>query len=79
MMSKYCAPCQKIAPKIAELAQTYSSIKFYKVDVDESEDIAELENVAAMPTFLFYKNGQLIDTIVGANLPAVKNSINRYM
>lgn len=61
-----------IAPKIEELAIKYQDqISFYKVDVDEEQDIAIQEEIRAMPTFKFYNNGVCVETIVGADLGAI--------
>jgi len=73
--AKWCQPCSQIAPEVEKLAHQYPSISFYKVDVDEASDIASSVGISAMPTFHFYKNGKLVDKIVGANLPALKRKV----
>jgi thioredoxin 1 len=62
----WCPPCKAIAPRVAEFAKKYSNVRFYKVDVDEVSDVAQECNISAMPTFIFYKDGEVVDTIVGA-------------
>lgn len=42
-------------------------IAFYKVDVDEQEQISQEVNIKAMPTFVFFKNGEKLGDVVGAN------------
>jgi thioredoxin 1 len=74
----WCAPCIQIAPKIENLSQQYPNVKFYKVDVDLSIDIAEQEGISAMPTFVFYKNGSRVDTVVGANLSEIKYKLQQH-
>ena len=74
--SQFCGPCAQIAPKIDALATVYDNVKFYKVDVDEASDIAEENNISAMPTFHFYKNRQLMGKVIGANLGAIKRKLN---
>lgn len=62
----WCGPCQHMAPFFEELAQQYaSSYIFAKLNVDEAREIAIEYNVSSVPTFLFLKNGQLIDSIIG--------------
>jgi thioredoxin 1 len=68
----WCAPCKVIAPKIDELAEHNPDVRFYKVNVDVSSDIATQEGVTAMPTFIFYKDGKRVDIVVGANLSLIK-------
>lgn len=74
-MATWCQPCIQIAPRLDELSKQYPKIKFYKVDVDQSQDIAEKENISAMPTFHFYSKGKLMYRVVGANLPAIKQKL----
>ncbi|XP_066362183.1 thioredoxin H-type-like [Miscanthus floridulus] len=62
----WCPPCRVIAPVFAELAKKHPSVVFLKVDVDEMKTIAEQFNVEAMPTFLFMKEGDVKDRVVGA-------------
>ncbi|KAE8154355.1 thioredoxin, partial [Aspergillus avenaceus] len=71
----WCGPCKAIAPKIAEYSTTYPGAKFYKVDVDELSSVAGELGVRAMPTFFFFKDGEKVNTVTGANPPAVEAGI----
>jgi thioredoxin-like negative regulator of GroEL len=62
-----CGPCQGIAPFFAKLSDEYRQVVFLKVDVDECQEIAMASNVAAMPTFVFLKDGSEVDRMQGAN------------
>nr|ODN89103.1 thioredoxin [Cryptococcus depauperatus CBS 7841] len=62
----WCGPCKVISPVFAKLEEQFSQLKFVKVDVDAQEKIAKEANVKAMPTFVAYKGGEVIDTVVGA-------------
>lgn len=53
-------------------SKTYPEIRFVKVDVDDLPDIAQELGIKAMPTFHFYKNGEKIQEIVGANPKAIE-------
>lgn len=70
-----CGPCQVIAPKIEDLEKEYTSVKFYKVDVDKLSGLAKAQSVTAMPTFLVFKDGKVVKTIVGADLNRITNAI----
>jgi len=63
----WCGPCQAIGPVFVSLSEKYSNVKFVKIDVDELQDVAQSCNVTAMPTFHAYFNGQLVDTLTGAD------------
>lgn len=66
--ANWCRPCKGIAPRFEELAKAFTTITFLKVDVDESQDIAEVFKVNSLPTFLFFKNGQVVKKLEGADL-----------
>jgi len=50
-----------------ELSEDMSDVVFVKVDVDENPETAAKYSVSAMPTFLFIKEGQVVDRLMGAN------------
>ncbi len=70
--AEWCGPCKAIAPVISDLATAYSGrLKFCKVNVDDHQRYASRFNITAIPTLLVFKNGQVVDQIVGA-LPKAK-------
>lgn len=63
----WCGPCKMIAPVIEELANDYEGkVKVGKLDVDENQQAAVKYGVRSIPTVLFLKGGQVVDTIIGA-------------
>lgn len=63
----WCGPCKMISPIIDQIAaEADGSFKVGKVDVDASQHLASTYNVRSIPTLLFFKGGQVVDTIVGA-------------
>ena len=66
--AQWCGPCKMIAPKFAEISETYApDLLCVKIDVDKNPEAATKFNVGAMPTFLFIKNGEILSTMTGAN------------
>lgn len=62
----WCGPCQFMLPIFARMAKKYRNIKFARVNVDEAQGISQRYQVYAIPTFLVFKGGQLVDKAVGA-------------
>ena len=62
----WCGPCRAIAPYIEELAKEYDGkIVVGKCDVEENDDIVMEFGVRNIPTILFFKNGEVVDRLVG--------------
>jgi thioredoxin 1 len=65
----WCGPCQVVAPILDQLAGEYvGKAKVAKMDVDANQRTAMRFNVRSIPSILFFKNGQHIDTVIG-NVP----------
>ena len=63
----WCGPCRMVGPVISELAEEYNGrIAVGKCDVEDNEDLAVKFSVRNIPTILFFKDGQLVDKMVGA-------------
>lgn len=62
----WCGPCQFMLPIFARLARKFKTIKFARVNVDDAQSVAARYGVYAIPTFLMFKNGQVVDKAVGA-------------
>ena len=63
----WCGPCRMVAPIIEELAATYDGkIVVGKCDVEENEDLAAEFGIRNIPTILFFKNGEIVDKVIGA-------------
>lgn len=65
--AEWCGPCKMIAPVIDQMAdELQGKMKIAKVNVDEDPELAGQFNVMSIPTLLVFKNGQVVDQIVGA-------------
>ena len=63
----WCGPCHVIAPIIEQLADEYEGkVKVGKVDVDANQRTAMRYNVRSIPTVLLFKDGELVESVVGA-------------
>jgi thioredoxin 1 len=64
----WCGPCRMLAPVIEELAEDFDGkAKICKVNTDEEQDIAVKYGIRSIPTILFFKDGELVDQMVGAS------------
>jgi len=65
--AEWCGPCKMIAPTIEELAREYNGqLKVCKLNTDDNPDISSQYQIMGIPSLLFFKNGTVIDKIVGA-------------
>ena len=65
--AEWCGPCHMIAPALDQLAaEANGRYKIAKLNVDENPVIAHQFNIRSIPTLLIFKNGQLVDQILGA-------------
>lgn len=63
----WCGPCRMLAPVIEELAKEYEGkLVVGKCDVEENEDLAAEFGIRNIPTILFFKNGDVVDKLIGA-------------
>ncbi|AWU73677.1 uncharacterized protein C5L36_0A02800 [Pichia kudriavzevii] len=71
----WCGPCKMIAPYVEKFSDIHTNINFFKVDVDELSDVAHEHGISAMPTFLVFKHGKVVDKIVGANPQGIHSAL----
>jgi thioredoxin 1 len=63
----WCGPCKIVTPVVEELAKEYEDkVTFAKVNTDENPDLASRYNIRGIPTLMFFKEGKVMDQIVGA-------------
>ena len=63
----WCGPCRMVAPIIEGLSRDYAGkILFGKLNVDENREVSTQYDIMSIPTLLVFKNGKLVDTIIGA-------------
>ena len=62
----WCGPCKAITPILNELAEELGdAVKICKVNIDSNSELASKHEIRAIPTILIFKDGKVVDTIVG--------------
>jgi len=76
--ASWCGPCRTIAPRYQAWSTEYKQAVFTKCDVDEARSIAQAYKISAMPTFVFIKGRQTVETVKGANPAAIEAAIRKH-
>ncbi|HEX8670248.1 MAG TPA: thioredoxin [Longimicrobium sp.] len=77
----WCGPCRMVAPIVEQLADDYAGqVTVGKLDVDNNQRSAAQFNVRSIPTILFFKDGKVVDTVIGAvPRPALEAKIKQHL
>ncbi|PIV99500.1 MAG: thioredoxin [Deltaproteobacteria bacterium CG_4_9_14_3_um_filter_63_12] len=64
----WCGPCRAIAPLIEQLAERYDGkVKVGKLNVDDNPEVAQKYRITGIPSLIAFKDGEVVDQLVGAN------------
>ena len=63
----WCMPCRMLAPILEQVANKMTNVSFYNLDIDENEEIAKRYRIFSVPTLMAFKEGKVIDPLVGLN------------
>lgn len=66
--AEWCGPCKAVRPAFEAMQATYPQIAFADVDIDRAPDVAQAYSVTAVPSFVFFNNAIVVDTVVGGDL-----------
>ncbi len=79
--AEWCGPCRMVSPVVEELANDYDGkVKFVKVNVDESNELASKYNVFSIPTLIILNKGEIVSQQVGAaSKESYKSMIDRAL
>ena len=61
----WCGPCKMISPIVEDVSNEIEDVKFIKVDVDASNDVAASHGIMSIPTLMIFKDGKLINKKTG--------------
>ncbi|MCB1191388.1 MAG: thioredoxin [Leptospiraceae bacterium] len=79
--AEWCGPCRMVAPVLEELSKDYDGkVAIKKLNVDENGETAQGLGIQSIPTLLLYKDGQLVDKIIGALPKAhIKSFVDKHL
>jgi thioredoxin 1 len=75
----WCGPCSAIGPIFDALSEEYINVEFVKVDVDKAPKMKALCGIHAMPTFQFFKNGEVLEEVVGGSQEKLKVVLDKLV
>jgi thioredoxin 1 len=65
--AEWCGPCRLVSPIVDELAKEYSGrVRIMKLNTDENPEVAGRYQIMGIPTLMFFKDGKVVDKLVGA-------------
>ena len=74
--ASWCGPCKNIYPHIEQLSQEYKGkIQFYKIDIDENEELSSTWNIKSVPTFYLLHKNNLLGNCSGSDI----NKVNELL
>ena len=80
--AEWCAPCRIVGPVVSEIADEWAEkgLKVAKLDVDSNQATASRFGIRSIPSILFFKDGQHVDTVVGAQpKPMLEGKIQEHI
>ena len=64
--AEWCGPCKSMHPIFTRMAKKYKRVRFARVNVDDAQDVAMKYEVQSIPTFIMFRNGEVVNRMVGA-------------
>ena len=71
----WCGPCKMLSPRIDQMAGAFTNrVKFVKINFDQASSLAQRFSVEAVPTLLLFREGKVVDTLIGVPDPEILKS-----
>lgn len=77
----WCGPCRMVAPTVEQVAEEFQGkAKVVKVNVDDNGELAERYRIMTIPTLMVFKNGNVVDSLVGVRTKEeLSNMLNKHL
>lgn len=75
--TSWCGPCSRIAPEYEALSDSHPSIRFLRVNVEDSEELSALHDIRSIPTFLGFHDGKQVARVEGAQVDELKQMLKK--
>ena len=79
--ASWCGPCKSLKPFITYLKEQYVNVDFYEIDIEnyETETITNTFEIKKVPTFIYYKNGEVCNRMIGTDKNKIEEFINENL
>jgi len=79
--ASWCVPCKAIKPFVSYLHESYPNVVFFEIDIEDDtrDSIVSNFNIVKVPTFVFYKNGDICNSIIGTDKSKLEELVNEYL
>ena len=77
----WCGPCRAMAPVVESLAESYEGkVKIGKCNIDDEMEVAQKYGIMTIPTFMIFKNGEVMESSVGSmDQEVLEEKLKKYM
>jgi thioredoxin 1 len=77
----WCGPCKAIKPFITYLHENYPNVEFLEIDIEDDtrNTIVSTFKIKKVPTFVFYKDGELCNSLIGTDKAKLEEFVNEYL
>ena len=63
----WCGPCKEFKPVFSSISEQYNNCIFLTADIDKNDKLTEIYNIESIPHIIFFKNGEIIDSMSGVD------------